>query len=189
MAKYSFELKMKVVKEYLEGKGGYKYLCNLNGIKSHSNIEKWVHNYNVLGEEGLTRTRKNKIYSFEFKQNVVELYLRTELSYNELAVNVGINNPALIANWVSNYRVAGPAALKPRKKGRHPKMNKPDLIKDKRSSEENEKDNYLEQLENENLSLRIENAYLKELRRLRLEAEASTKEKRESSAVSEDHFD
>ena len=155
MAKYSIELKMKVVNEYLEGKGGYKYLCNLHGIKSLSNIEKWVQNYKAFGAENLKRSRKNKIYSFEFKQNVVELYLKTELSYNELAVIVGINNPAIIATWVTNYRIAGPAALQSRKKGRRPKMNKPDIIRGKISSEENKKDNYLEQLENENLSLRI----------------------------------
>ncbi|NLY82089.1 MAG: transposase, partial [Clostridiales bacterium] len=142
-----------------------------------SNIEKWVQNYKAFGAENLKRSRKNKIYSFEFKQNVVELYLKTELSYNALAIIVGINNPAIIATWVTNYRIAGPAALQSRKKGRRPKMNKPDIIRGKISSEENKKDNYLEQLENENLSLRIENAHLKELRRLRLEAEASTKEK------------
>lgn len=45
---------------------------------------------------------------------------------------------------------------------------------------------YLKQLEDENLKLRIENAYLKELRRLRLEKEAQSK-KQESSATSEDY--
>jgi len=38
---------------------------------------------------------------------------------------------------------------------------------------------YLKQLEEENLKLRIENAYLKELRRLRLEEEAPLKGKQE----------
>ena len=42
------------------------------------------------------------------------------------------------------------------------------------------------ELEDENLKLRIENAYLKELRRLRLEEEALQKKQRESSTVSED---
>jgi len=32
-------------------------------------------------------------YSFEFKLSVVELYLTTEISYQELAFSVGINNP------------------------------------------------------------------------------------------------
>ena len=45
---------------------------------------------------------------------------------------------------------------------------------------------HIKQLEDENLKLRIENAYLKELRRLRLEEEALLKRQRESSTVSED---
>ena len=45
---------------------------------------------------------------------------------------------------------------------------------------------HLKQLEEELLKLRIENAFLKELRRLRLEDEAKMKDLQESSAVSED---
>ena len=45
---------------------------------------------------------------------------------------------------------------------------------------------HIKQLEDELLKLRIENAYLKELRRLRLEEEALLKKQRESSTVSED---
>ena len=44
----------------------------------------------------------------------------------------------------------------------------------------------IKQLEDELLKLRIENAFLKELRRLRLEDEAKMKDLQESSAVSED---
>lgn len=45
---------------------------------------------------------------------------------------------------------------------------------------------YVKQLEDELLKLRIENAYLKELRRLRLEEEALLKKQRESSTASEE---
>ena len=45
---------------------------------------------------------------------------------------------------------------------------------------------HIKELEDELLKLRIENAYLKELRRLRLEEEALLKKQRESSTVSED---
>ena len=44
---------------------------------------------------------------------------------------------------------------------------------------------YVKKLEDELLKLRIENAYLKELRRLCLEEEALLKKQRESSTVSE----
>ena len=65
MAKYSFEFKKKVVLSYLNGEGGYKYLSKTYGVPAKRNIEQWVHNYQTLGDEGLLRSRKNDIYSFE----------------------------------------------------------------------------------------------------------------------------
>ena len=56
--------------------------------------------YKKYGDEGLYRSRKNEEYPFEKKIYVVELYLTSELSYNDLALQEGINNPALICNWV-----------------------------------------------------------------------------------------
>lgn len=46
---------------------------------------------------------------------------------------------------------------------------------------------HVKELEDELLKLRIENAFLKESRRLRLEEEAKMRERRESSPVSEDN--
>lgn len=46
---------------------------------------------------------------------------------------------------------------------------------------------HVKQLEDELLRLRIENAYLKELRRLRLEEENLLKKQRESSIASEEN--
>ena len=71
-----------------------------------------------FGDEGLIRSRKNVAYSFDFKLHVVELYLSTEVSYQELALSVGINNPPLITKWVNDFRIAGSDALRPKKKGR-----------------------------------------------------------------------
>jgi len=91
MAKYSLEFKKQIVQEYLSGKGGYKYLSNKYGIPPGNDLKKWVNAYNEFGDEGLMRSRKNETYSFEFKLHVVELYLSTEVSYQELALTVGIN--------------------------------------------------------------------------------------------------
>lgn len=118
MAKYSFEFKKKVILAYLNGEGGYKYLSKTYGVPSISNIEQWVHNYQTFGDEGLLRSRKNDIYSFEKKLSVVELYLSSEISYQDLALQEGITSPCMITNWVNRFRVAGPDALRPRKKGR-----------------------------------------------------------------------
>ncbi|MDO4518245.1 MAG: transposase, partial [Bacillota bacterium] len=118
MSKYSYEFKKKVVEEYLQGKGGYKYLAKKHHVSSYSCIKRWVNAYKQLGDEGLKRSRTKNKYTFEFKLYMVELYLSSEVSYQDLALSQGINNPALITRWVQDFRVAGLDALRPKKKGR-----------------------------------------------------------------------
>ena len=190
MAKYSFEFKKKVVQEYLEGKGSYVYLAKQYNIPDEKQVRIWVNAYNEFGDAGLIRSRKNKNYSFQFKLSVVQLYLTSEVSYQELALSQGINNPSLITRWVNDFRIAGPDALRPKKKGRKKVLN----IKESKNIPEIEEEKlvdtsaeHIKQIEDENLKLRIENAYLKELRRLRLEEEALLKKQRELSTVSEDN--
>ena len=189
MAKYSYEFKKKLVLEYLNGKGGTDFISKKYGFKSNSQLRKWIAAYNKFGDEGLKRSRKNDIYSFEKKLSVVELYLSGEISYQDLALQEGITNPAMIAGWVRRFRVAGPDALRPHKKGRKKTLNKPDSNMQNKLDEESTVDTsaeHVKELEDELLKLRIENAFLKELRRLRLEDEAKMRERQESSAASED---
>ena len=191
MAKYSYEFKKKVVTAYMEGEGGYVYLSKVYGIPSYTVIKTWVKNYKELGDDGLKRSRHKEVYSFEKKLSVVELYLSSEISYQDLALQEGINNPSLITSWVNRFRAAGPDALRPRKKGRKKTLDKQE-VKNATLPAESAVDTSVEhvkELEDELLRLRIENAFLKELRRLRLEDEAKMRERRESSAASEDSSD
>lgn len=190
MAKYSYEFKKQVVKEYLSGKGGYNYLAKIHGMPDKTSIQNWVQNYKHYGEEGLLRSRKNKKYSFEEKLAIVELYLTSEISYDDLAMQEGILNPGIIVRWVNEFRIAGPDALRPRKKGRKKTLNKHKPDKSVQAPENtiiNTSAEHVKELEDELLKLRIENAFLKELRRLRLEDEAKMRERRESSTASEDN--
>ena len=189
MAKYSYEFKMKVVKAYLNGEGSYEYLAKKYNLSDKYPLRIWVSSYKEFGKEGLMRSRKNNNYTFQFKLSVVELYLSSEVSYRELALSQGINNPSLIARWVNDFKIAGPDALRPKKKGRNKTLDTRELKKPSQSNEEKPVDTsaeHVKELENELLRLRIENAYLKELRRLRLEEEALLRKQRESSTVSED---
>jgi transposase len=190
MAKYSFEFKKKIVTEYLTGNGGHRYLADKYGVPAKSNVKKWIDNYQSYGDEGLLRSRENANYSFEFKLHVIELYLSSEVSYQELALSLKINNPALLSKWVNDYRIAGPDALRPKKKGRKKSLGLSDKEKNIQSSSESTpvdtSAEHVKQLEDELLKLRIENAYLKELRRLRLEDEARLREPQESSTASEE---
>ena len=189
MAKYSYEFKMKVVQAYINGEGGYDYLTQKYKLSSRNSLMMWVKAYKEFGNDGLMRSRKNKNYSFQFKLSVVELYLSSEVSYQELALSQGINNPSLITRWVNDFRNGGPNALRPKKKGRKKTLDIKEFKKPSKPIEEKPVDTsveYVKELEDENLRLRIENAYLRELRRLRLEEEALLKKQRESSTVSED---
>ena len=71
MAKYSFEFKKQIVKEYLEGNGGYKYLACKYNVSSYNNVKKWIMNYQQLGDQGLLRSRQSQNYTFEKKLAIV----------------------------------------------------------------------------------------------------------------------
>lgn len=179
MAKHSFEFKKKIVLEHLDGKGGTSYLSKIYGLGSNTQLRKWISIYRQFGDEGLMRCRENIKYSFEYKLHVVELFLTSEISYQELALTEGIFNPALLTKWVNDFRIAGPDALRPKKKGRKKSLeSKTKKNANVQASEAIPVDTgaeHIKQIEDELLKLRIENAYLKELRRLRLEEETLLK--------------
>ena len=191
MAKYSFQFKKKVVTADLNGKGSYRELARKYGIGRERQVCTWVNIYNKFGDDGLRRSRKQSKYSFEYKLHVVELYLSNEVSYQELALSQGIHNPALITRWVNDFKIAGPDALRPKRKGRKKTLDSKNKVKTVVPSAETIQADtsveHVKQLEDELLKLRIENAYLKELRRLRLEEETLLKKQRESSTVSEEN--
>lgn len=188
MAKYSYEFKKKVVLDYINGVGGRRYLSEKYNIPSKTVIKTWIDNYRAFGDDGLKRSRTRADYSFEMKLSIVELYLTTELSYQDIALQFQITNPSIICSWVNRYRSLGPEGLKPIRKGRRNMKNKPSkgVLPKSASRKMNDQQEQIQALEAEILKLRIENAFLKESRRLRLEEEAKMRERRESSSVSED---
>lgn len=180
MRKFSYEFRIQLVEAYLSGKGGLDSLARKHNA-SPAILKRWVYNYRHFGPESLLPSKKKQIYPFEFKIYAVELYLTTKASYREIALAIGMNNPAVISNWVRAYRKGGPDALVPKPRGETMKNQK------KKTTQNSENESYLKQLEEENLKLRIENAFLKELRRLRLEEETLLKERRESFTASEEN--
>ena len=188
MSKYSYEFKKKVVREYLKGKGSTCELAKKYDITYPQYICEWTKIYQTFGYKGLKSPIKRKEYSFEYKLSIIELYLSSTLTIREIAFQEGINQPGLVGSWIRQYLYDGPGALT--KKKRVPKKTMCaydckdfDKPKEQRSSN----DEYIKELEAELRKLKIENAFLKELRRLRLEDEAKTRESHESSSVSEDN--
>lgn len=173
MAKYSFNFKLQVVQDYLSGTGGSVFLANKYHIPAESNIRKWVNAYKQFGESGLRRKRQRKAYSTHFKLHAVNLYLTSEKSYQAVANELGMNTPSQIARWVHDYQEEGELAFS-KARGRPKTGDKMSNNKRFKSSTVNlsKYDQELVKLQTENLNLRMENEYLKGLRRLRMEQQA-----------------
>lgn len=197
MVKYSTEFKLKLVTAYLNGEGSYEKISHQYGIKSTKQLRIWVAAYQTFGIQGLVRTRNQQIYTSSFKQSVVESYLTSELSYQQIALKYGLRNPSLVARWKKEFMKDGASAFVERPKGRPSVMKKSEdktTAKKKKSIKINskefkalspEKQRILE-LEQQLRYAEIEIRFLKELRRLRLEDARKTKESQESSVISEE---
>ena len=185
MAKYSTECKLKVVQEYLAGHGSYETLSKRYHVP-RTPFQRWVKAYKTFGVDGLKPSHTKKIYTFEFKRSAVECYLLTGASYQDVATMFGLNNSTLLVRWTKEYRSGGVDALRPKPKGRAPAMprKKKGQTKDLPQDETAQQ---LKALQDENLKLRIEVAYLKELRRLRLQEKMQSK-RQGSSTASEENF-
>ena len=154
MVKYSFDFKLKIVKEYLEGQGGRAFLAQKYGTKADVLIIRWVKAYEKFGVQGLQRKRQNTAYSPQFKLNAVNLYLTSEKSYQELAQSLGITTPAQITRWVLDYREKGEFAFS-KARGRPRKEPELSTINLKKVNDNrNETEQELAKLQNENLNLR-----------------------------------
>ena len=114
------------------------------------------------------------------------MYLTTEISYQQLALKLKINNPSLIANWVRAFHGEGIERLS-KPKGRPAKMknkNTNQLGKNNSIKSTDKNSKRIKELENQVLSLKIQNAFLKELRSLQTE-ENQTNKLQKSSTDSE----
>ena len=74
-------------------------------------LRNWINTYKAFGDDGVGRSRKKETYTFDFMIHVEELDLTTEMSYQELSMQVGINNPSMLCKWINDYRISGPKAL------------------------------------------------------------------------------
>lgn len=163
--KYSYELKVKIVQEYLEGTLGFTLLAQKYNVSDRSLIQKWVGQYKKYGKKGLKRKKTKKKYPLSFKRDVLKFKQDTGASYKDTANAFGISEPSIIANWKRAYLKEGEPGLNT-SIGRPPKMSKSN--KDKKNQnkkKKNEQDtSEIERLKKENDYLRIELAYLKKLK-------------------------
>lgn len=175
MAKYSYEFKRKLVDEYLKGKTSYRQLEEKYGV-NNPQIIKWVKIFKEFGDEGLKRSRNNRKYSVEFKLEAITQYETTELSYQQLALELGMTNYSLIANWRRKYKENGIDGLRSKEVGR-PMKGKTNKTQDSSHLKQNtmsletreQLENRIKELEAENRKLTIQKKFWEQLRSLERE--------------------
>lgn len=155
MTKYNKEEKLLAINE-VEGGESINQVAKQHQISS-SELQIWIRNYQKHGENGL-RTHAYGWTSNQ-KYEVIKYIQDNQLSFTETGVLLGIR-PSTIWQWERRYLENGIEGLEDKKKGRKARVQKPKPPKTR-----------LEELEEENLDLRIENEYLKKLNALVAERE------------------
>ena len=164
MKKYSIELKKKVIKEYEEKEISLNELAIKYEIKSPKSIRERIRKYEIYGLSGIENP-KNLNYPSDLKQNVIKCALTEDLNFRELADKFEIRNPKTVSEWVRKFQ----------EEKNFPKINltidfKEEYLEMKKNNKKKDySEKEIQEILQENLYLRIENDYLKELRRLELE--------------------
>lgn len=175
MAKYSFDFKLKVVMDYLDGEGSMRYLSKKHGVTNESQVRKWLDSYNQLGTDGLRKKMSNKKYSGEFKLSVLQYRQINKKSYRETAKYFNISNSSMIANWQRAYSEKGFQGLER-------SIGRPSIVSDNEKKKkpvkisESEKEELI-RLRQENEFLRASLEYEKKLQALVQQRERKTKKR------------
>ncbi|BDP92316.1 transposase [Enterococcus faecium] len=137
MRKYTFVFKKKVVSDYLNNEGGYKYLAHKYQI-NRTLVRHWVRIYNYHGWEGLVGGGKS--YTTKFKLDVIEYMETNGLSIQETAKKFNIGSNRTLSKWIEQYEEGGASSLESQKRGRkismNSKLNIPKKLKDESLEEE-----------------------------------------------------
>lgn len=100
--KVSPDLKLKAVKEYLNGEESERKIANKYGVV-HSSFQNWISKYKSTGASAFEDNKHNKKYTTEFKLQVINAYLEGEGSLSDLAIKYKIPSPTTISKWILKY--------------------------------------------------------------------------------------
>jgi transposase len=125
---------------------------------------KWVEQARTHGLESLQRKHTKTVYSLEQKLAVVDYYQTSGAGMISVAAHFGIN-ASQVAAWVKIFKTEGVAGLKPKPRGRRPKMKhkKPKQAKKLDLSEKETYQQKILELRSELYQTRMERDFLKKL--------------------------
>lgn len=158
MAKLTNEQRIEIYERRLKGETlsslALEFNININRLKYLVRLLK-KHGYNIL------RNGKNRYYSKEFKELIINRVLVKKESITSVAIDIGLSSEGILVNWIKKYKENCYNVIE-KKKGRRPKT----MTKIKKSKKTLTKEDKIKELENKILYLEAENEYLKKLNAL-----------------------
>jgi len=99
--KFTKEVKIQACKDYESGKASFESIAREVGVSSFS-IKEWYYAYNNHGENVFNHSNKNKSYSKEFKESLINDYILGKYSTGELGAkhNISIST---VKNWIQRH--------------------------------------------------------------------------------------
>ena len=159
--KYSTELKLKAVMEYLTGTGSQNAICKKYHIRSQYQLRQWIKVYNSHGTfkstTGGSYMRKARNSNPDERLKIVQDCLANNKNYGAMALKYEASYQQ-VRNWVKRYESMGSAGLEDRRGrrvGTQPSRSPEEELRDR-----------IAQLEREKLDLQMENDLLKKVKDL-----------------------
>lgn len=163
MAKLTREEKIEIYERRLKGETlkalAFEFNVNFHRIEYLVRLIK-KHGYNIL------RKDKNKYYSKEFKELIINRVLVNKESITSVAIDIGLSSAGILRNWIKKYKENCYNVIE-KKRGRKSKT----MTKIKKAKKILTKEDKIKELENKILYLEAENEYLKKLNALVQEEE------------------
>ena len=101
-SKYSKEVKLSIVKRYLNSEGLIESLAGEINCGC-SVLFRWIKKYQAFGVNAFDTSCKNTSYKKDFKERIVLDYLNGGGSYDDLATKYHILSSSTIIKWVKDY--------------------------------------------------------------------------------------
>ena len=168
--KYSYEFKLRCIKEVLEQHYSVNSVAKRNGVDNKS-VDLWLSFYQKYGSLGLL-PRRNTTYSVDFKLNVLKKIKAKSLALSEACLEFNIPTKSIIITWQRDFANFGVNGLNSQPRGRPKSMS--NFKRSKRTS--TKPLTREEELLLENERLRCELDLLKKLQAL-IQAEKTKKRK------------
>ena len=117
---YSPELKLQAVSDYLDGKGSYENIAAKYGLRSDSQLKKWVRMYNS-GEDfsqhkmsGGSRMKASRTTTKEERIQIVKECIANGCNYGEAAIKYNVSYQQ-VYGWVKRFKELGEKGLEDRR--------------------------------------------------------------------------